>query len=69
MRRLKELTERGQTVDFETLHREIRQRDKQDSEREFSPLRRADDAVVLDTSKLNIEEAVTKIKSLIQSQI
>ena len=69
MRRFKELTERGQKVDFETLHREILQRDKQDSEREFSPLKQADDAVVVDTSHLGIDEAVAKIKALIQSKI
>ena len=61
MRRFKELTERGQKVDFETLHREILQRDKQDSEREFSPLKQADDAVLLDTSDLSIEEVVDRI--------
>lgn len=69
MRRFKELTECGQKVDFETLHREILQRDKQDSEREFSPLKQADDAVVVDTSHLGIDEAVAKIKALIQSKI
>ena len=58
-----------QKVDFETLHREILQRDKQDSEREFSPLKQADDAVVVDTSHLGIDEAVAKIKALIQSKI
>lgn len=69
MRRFRELTGRGQKVDFETLHNEIRQRDKQDSEREFSPLKRAKDAVVVDTSELGISEVVAKIKSLIQSKI
>ncbi len=49
-RRFKELTERGEAVDFEALHQEILLRDKQDSEREFSPLVCAEDAVVVDTS-------------------
>ena len=68
-RRYKELLGRGQKVDFETLHEEIVRRDKQDSEREFSPLKIADDAIVVDTSDLGIDEVVAKIKSLIQSRI
>jgi len=68
-RRYKELQARGQTVDFEALHEEIVRRDKQDSEREFSPLKKADDAYLLDTSKMNVEEVVAKIKSVIQSKI
>ena len=68
-RRYKELQARGQTVEFETLHEEIVKRDKQDSEREFSPLKKADDAYLLDTSKMNVDEVVAKIKSIIQSKI
>lgn len=69
LRRQKELEARGEKVDFEVLLREIRARDKQDSEREISPLKRAEDAVSVDTSGLGIEEVVAKIKSLIQSKI
>ena len=69
MRRFKELQERGETVDFEKLHAEIVARDKQDSEREFSPLVCADDAVVIDTSEMDVESVVAKIKSVIQSKI
>lgn len=69
MRRYKELAARGETVDFQSLHNEILLRDKQDSEREFSPLIQAEDAVVVDTSDMAIEEVVAKIKSLIQSKI
>ena len=68
-RRYDELTARGQTVDFDKLHAEIIQRDKQDSEREFSPLVCADDAIVVDTTNLSIEEVLAKIKSLIQEKI
>ena len=67
--RQKELAEKGQNVDFERLKEEIEKRDKQDSEREFSPLKRAKDAVVVDTSDMDIEEVVAKVKSLIQSKI
>lgn len=68
-RRYDELLARGQTVDFEELHQEIIRRDKQDSEREFSPLRRADDAVLVDTSNMTIDEVVATIKAVIQSKI
>ncbi len=68
-RRYEELLARGEKVDFERLHQEIMTRDKQDSEREFSPLVCAEDAVVIDTSFMSVDEVVTKIKSLIQSKI
>lgn len=69
MRRFKELQERGETVEFEKLHAEIVARDKQDSEREFSPLVCADDAVVIDTSEMNVESVVAAVKAVIQSKI
>lgn len=69
MRRGKELAERGAPVDFEKLHEEIIARDKQDSEREFAPLICAEDAVVVDTSRMGIDEAVLIIKSNIQAKI
>lgn len=68
-RRFDELSTRGEKVDFEKLHAEIVARDKQDSEREFAPLRCAEDAIVVDTSSMSVEEVVTKIKSTIQADI
>ncbi len=68
-RRYNELIARGETVDFDKLHAEIVARDKQDSEREFSPLVCAKDAEVIDTSDMTVEEVVAKIKSKIQSKI
>ena len=68
-RRYDELVARGQSVDFDALHEEIVRRDKQDSEREFSPLKQAEDAIVVDTSEMNIDEVVATIKALIQSKI
>ena len=68
-RRYDELLSRGQKVDFDELHQEIIRRDKQDSEREFSPLRRADDAVLVDTSNMTIDEVVATIKAIIQERI
>jgi cytidylate kinase len=68
-RRFDELSARGEIVDFDKLHAEIIARDKQDSEREFSPLVCADDAVVIDTSSMEIDEVVLTIKNYIQSKI
>ena len=68
-RRFKELLERGEVVDFEKLHQEIIARDKQDSEREFSPLVCAEDAIVVDTSNMGVEEVINTIKGYIQAKI
>lgn len=68
-RRFDELSARGENVDFEKLHTEIVARDKQDSEREFAPLCCAEDAVVVDTSSMSVEEVVAKIKGTIQAAI
>jgi len=60
-RRLKELRDQGVQIDFETLKREIARRDKIDAAREASPLKKAEDAVVVDTTGLTIREQVDKI--------
>jgi len=57
-RRQQELLEKGIRTDLETLMNEIRERDEKDSSRDESPLRKADDAIVLDTSDLTIDEQV-----------
>lgn len=59
-RRTKELIKAGQQVTIEEIAKQIATRDEFDSNREISPLRKADDAKVLDTSNLTIEEQ-TKI--------
>ena len=68
-RRFEELVARGENVDFDKLHAEIVARDKQDSEREFSPLVCAEDATVIDTSNMNVEEVLMAVKSAIQAKI
>ncbi|MCR4654185.1 MAG: (d)CMP kinase [Eubacterium sp.] len=60
-RRYKELLEKGQEADLAAIEKDIEQRDYQDMHREHSPLRRADDAVLVDSSELNIDEVVQKI--------
>lgn len=68
-RRYDELLARGEKIDFEVLHAEIVARDKQDSEREFSPLVCAKDAIVVDTSEMTVEQVVAMVKAAIQSKI
>lgn len=58
LRRSKELTSAGLDIDIENLEKEIESRDHQDSTRETSPLRKAPDAIELDTSNLTIEQQV-----------
>lgn len=56
-RRLLELQAKGVRANFEDVFRDIEYRDKQDSTRSAAPMRSADDAVVLDTTNLNLEES------------
>lgn len=67
-RRYKELVEKGLEVDLEELKAEIALRDKQDSERKISPLRKADDALLLDTSDMTIAEVTDYIIKLVQEK-
>lgn len=57
-RRLEEYEAAGETVSFEDVRAEIEQRDRKDRTRDIAPLRRAEDAVVLDTTDCTIEEQV-----------
>lgn len=61
MRRYKEMKQKGFDVDLEKLKDEIAARDKADSEREISPLVQAEDAELLDTSNMSIDEVVEAI--------
>ena len=63
-RRHKELTEKGYTIDMEQMKADIAARDKADSEREISPLVQAEDATLLDTTGLSIDEVVERILSM-----
>ncbi|MDO4332568.1 MAG: (d)CMP kinase [Eubacteriales bacterium] len=60
-RRYDELTAKGEPCDYATIEADIIQRDHQDMTREISPLKQADDAVLVDTSDMTIEEAVETI--------
>jgi len=65
-RRFLELKEKNFAADFEQIKKEISLRDKQDSEREIAPLAQADDAILLDSTDLTIEQVVEKILELAQ---
>lgn len=65
-RRYEELKSRGCDADFEKIKADIIQRDKNDSEREIAPLRRAEDAVLVDTTLLGIDEVTECIERLIE---
>ena len=65
-RRYLENLERGLDADLETIKKEIEERDYQDTHREISPLKKADDATELDTSSLTLEDVVEQVLTLIQ---
>ncbi|MDY4416912.1 (d)CMP kinase [Selenomonas sp.] len=63
-RRWKEMKEKGYDMSLEDLQRDIAARDKADSEREISPLVQAEDATLLDTTGLSIDEVVARILAM-----
>jgi cytidylate kinase len=64
-RRYKELKGMGQDVPRDAVDTDLSNRDKIDSSRKFAPLKKADDAIFLDTTHLTIEEVVSKLLSYI----
>ena len=65
LRRVRQLEEKGEKPDYELILRDIEARDYQDSHRDYAPLKQAEDAVLIDTTHLSIEEAVeTVLKAL-----
>lgn len=65
-RRYKELVEKGQNVDYETILTDINDRDYNDTHRDFAPLTRTEDSVFIDSTELTIEQAIEKILSYIK---
>ena len=60
-RRVDQLKEKGQNADYDTVLREVCERDERDMNRAISPLRRADDAHLVDSSDMTIPEVVAAI--------
>ena len=63
-RRYLELSEKGQECNLEDIARDIEERDTRDMNRETAPLRQAEDAVLIDSSDMSIDEVVEAIKNL-----
>jgi cytidylate kinase len=68
-RRHQEFHEKGSSLTFDDVYEELRSRDIADSTRTYSPLKKADDAIELDTSFLSIDETVEKITQLYQETV
>lgn len=68
-RRFNELQARGIKTNLKTVYEEILVRDRMDSNRELSPMRKADDAFLIDTSNLSIIEAINIAKKLVDKVI
>jgi cytidylate kinase len=68
-RRFDELKEKGIESDFEEVRNSIIARDIADENRDISPLRRADDALILDNSKMTVEEQMIWVKQIIEKTI
>ena len=66
-RRYKELTERGESCSLEAIEQDIIERDYRDMHRELSPLKQAEDAILLDTSELDFEEVMREMEKLVEA--
>ena len=69
LRRYEQNKSKGMEADYEKILKEIKIRDHQDMNRSFSPLKKADDAYEIDSSKLTIEEVVAKIMDIVAKKI
>ena len=63
---IKELKLKGHDIDYNALKQEIEQRDFNDKNRDFAPLKKADDAIEIDTSYMTIEQVINKVMSLLK---
>ena len=68
-RRYDEYLAKGETADLEEIKKDIENRDHQDMTREISPLRQAEDAVLVDSSLMNIEEVVAAILGIYKDKV
>jgi cytidylate kinase len=68
-RRVRELLERGMPAHYEDVLLDIRARDDRDANRAVAPLRQAEDALLLDTSELGIEESIAKAIRLVGERV
>jgi len=67
-RRLHEMADRGEEVDYDTMIADLAFRDHADSTRKISPLKKADDAITIDTTDLSIDEQVERALSIVSDK-
>lgn len=67
-RRTRELVAKGLVADLESVRKEMEERDRNDSLRALAPLKRADDAVEIDSTKLSIPEVLAKITAIVREK-
>lgn len=67
-RRCQELLAKGQKAKYETVLKEIQQRDYQDTHREIAPLKMARDSIKVDTSEMTVDEVVAAIREIVQEK-
>lgn len=68
-RRYKEFLEKGDTVSYDEVYNSIVERDYNDMNRKISPLKKADDAIELDTSNLSVDEVVDSVREIINERL
>lgn len=68
-RRYKELVEKGENVTYDEVLEDVNKRDYQDSHREIAPLKPSEDSIMLDTSKLNLDESIELVIKTIKENI
>ena len=68
-RRTDELIAKGQKANYQQILKEIQQRDYQDTHREVAPLKMCRDSVKVDTSDMNIDEAVAAIRAIVEKKV
>ena len=68
-RRVRELLERGMPGHYDDVLLDIRARDERDTHRDIAPLRQADDAILLDTSDLDIDQAIAEAIRLVEERV
>lgn len=68
-RRYRELLEKGEQPDFDQIEADIIERDRRDMNREIAPLKKAEDAVLIDSSQMNIEEVTAAIMAAAKEKI
>ncbi len=68
-RRYKELIEKGEECSFDEIKKDIEERDRQDMNRTIAPLKQADDAILVDSSDMGIDEVVKTLMDIYNSKV